>query len=125
MRAPRFSYLDRMVHVTNVGWSRMPSGAGYWVTWDEDGERKVLNFRSAASAEQFAEYLDTSGGAVSAKSMRDAELALRDLERTMERLDEEAAMEALEDLDRTMRSTWPSEPSRDIHVRPHRKRKGR
>lgn len=79
MSAPA-SFVGRMVSVSNVGWSQGKSA--YWVSWDQDGERKVKTFKTAHAAEQFAQWLDTTGGSVD--DILAAEKALRELEEAEE-----------------------------------------
>lgn len=73
------SYLDRMVAVSDVGWSRYPDGR-YWVTWTQDGEPQFEVFRSARAAGEYAAWLDTTGRQPTAREVKEAELALRDLD---------------------------------------------
>ena len=119
-------FIERMVRVSNVAWSRNPDGT-YWVTWDEDGVREVRTFKTAHAAEQFARWLDTTEGQPTAKDIRAAEKSLRELEEEVYELDR-PEREALRELGvpmATLRERRRSERALERLERPIRVRRYR
>lgn len=95
-------FIDRVIRVSNVAWFKNAYGPGYTVTWSQDGEQRTEVFDSPGAAQEYAEWLDTTGSQVNAGDIAAAENALRDLERTMEKTERREAKESLRGLETTM-----------------------
>lgn len=117
--AGRMSFIERMVHVTDVAWGRKPTG-GYWVMWQQDGMPETADFATAHGAQSFAQWLDTTGRQPSVKEVHNAEKGFRELEEAVE----EAPIPTPREQRRAIRGLMELEPLvRPVHVKRHGRRR--
>jgi hypothetical protein len=112
------SYLDRMVHISDVHIYRSADGS-YVVAWKDDDKQHAAKFRTARGADTFARAIDTTGATPTRRAVGDVQRAIQKSETappptSEELVEQEAAYESLYSLEPHVQRREPQ-----VRVRRH------